>query len=42
LRPCGRRAGRGTPVAVFEKGDGSILITEDHNGTLLRLARRPP
>jgi glucose/arabinose dehydrogenase len=33
---------RGTPVAVFEEGDGSILITEDHNGTLLRLARHPP
>ena len=31
---------QGTPVAVAEMADGSVLITEDHNGTLLRLARR--
>ena len=30
---------QGAPVAVFAQGDGSILVTEDHNGTLLRLAR---
>lgn len=30
---------QGAPVGVFEQADGSILITEDHNGTLLRLAR---
>jgi glucose/arabinose dehydrogenase len=29
---------QGAPVGVFEQPDGSILITEDHNGTLLRLA----
>jgi glucose/arabinose dehydrogenase len=28
----------GTPVAMLERSDGSILILEDHNGTLLRLA----
>ena len=28
----------GTPVAMLELKDGSILILEDHNGTLLRLA----
>jgi glucose/arabinose dehydrogenase len=30
---------QGAPVAVFETADGSVLVTEDHNGTLLRLAR---
>ena len=30
----------GAPVAVAEMPDGSILITEDRNGTLLRLAPR--
>ncbi len=30
---------QGAPVSLFEQVDGSILITEDHNGTLLRLAR---
>jgi glucose/arabinose dehydrogenase len=30
---------QGAPVAVAEMHDGSVLITEDHNGTLLRLAR---
>jgi glucose/arabinose dehydrogenase len=30
---------QGAPVSLFEQEDGSILITEDHNGTLLRLAR---
>ncbi len=31
---------QGAPVALAEMADGSVLITEDHNGTLLRLARR--
>ncbi len=30
---------QGAPVAIAEMADGSILITEDHNGTLLRLAQ---
>jgi hypothetical protein len=29
---------QGSPVALAELPDGSVLITEDHNGTLLRLA----
>lgn len=29
---------QGTPVALLELPDGSVLISEDHNGTLLRLA----
>jgi len=29
----------GAPVAVAEMTDGSVLFSEDHNGTLLRLAR---
>ncbi len=29
----------GSPVAVAEMTDGSVLFSEDHNGTLLRLAR---
>jgi len=29
---------QGAPVAVFEMDDGSVLITEDKNGTLLRLS----
>ena len=29
---------QGSPVALAELADGSVLITEDHNGTLLRLA----
>jgi glucose/arabinose dehydrogenase len=29
---------QGNPVALAELPDGSVLITEDHNGTLLRLA----
>jgi glucose/arabinose dehydrogenase len=29
---------QGAPVSLFEMEDGSILITEDHNGTLLRLS----
>lgn len=29
---------RGAPVGLCEAPDGSVLITEDHNGTLLRLA----
>jgi glucose/arabinose dehydrogenase len=28
----------GAPVAVAQMPDGSILVTEDRNGTLLRLA----
>ena len=32
---------QGAPVALAEMADGSVLITEDHNGTLLRLARAP-
>ena len=31
---------QGAPVAMLERADGSILILEDHNGTLLRLALR--
>jgi glucose/arabinose dehydrogenase len=31
---------QGAPVAMIEAADGSILILEDHNGTLLRLAAR--
>lgn len=30
---------QGAPVSIDEQDDGSILVTEDHNGTLLRLAR---
>ena len=30
---------QGAPVAMLELADGSILIVEDHNGSLLRLAR---
>ncbi len=30
---------QGAPVGVAEDADGSVLITEDHNSTLLRLAR---
>jgi glucose/arabinose dehydrogenase len=29
----------GSPVAVAEMTDGTVLVSEDHNGTLLRLAR---
>jgi glucose/arabinose dehydrogenase len=29
----------GTPVDVRIAGDGSIFITEDRNGTVLRLAQ---
>jgi glucose/arabinose dehydrogenase len=32
---------QGAPVGLWELGDGSVLITEDHNGTLLRLAPAP-
>lgn len=31
---------QGAPVALLGLGDGSVLILEDHNGTLLRLAAR--
>jgi len=31
---------QGAPVAMLELADGSILILEDHHGTLLRLAAR--
>jgi len=30
---------KGAPTGLVELADGSVLITEDHNGTLLRLAR---
>ncbi|MDR3387358.1 MAG: PQQ-dependent sugar dehydrogenase [Rudaea sp.] len=30
---------QGAVVALWEMDDGSVLVTEDHNGTLLRLAR---
>lgn len=30
---------QGAPVGLAEMKDGSVLVTEDHNGTLLRLAR---
>ncbi len=30
---------QGAPVGLAEMGDGSVLVTEDQNGTLLRLAR---
>jgi glucose/arabinose dehydrogenase len=30
---------QGSPVGLAEMPDGSVLITEDHNGTLLRLAK---
>jgi glucose/arabinose dehydrogenase len=29
---------QGAPVGLWQLDDGSVLITEDHNGTLLRLA----
>lgn len=29
---------RGAPVALAQMADGSVLVSEDHNGTLLRLA----
>ena len=32
------QAPMGSPVSLAELPDGSVLITEDHNGTLLRLA----
>jgi glucose/arabinose dehydrogenase len=31
---------QGAPVALAEEDDGSLLITEDHNGTLLRLTKQ--
>jgi len=30
---------KGAPTGLVEMADGSVLVTEDHNGTLLRLAR---
>ncbi|MGK9166129.1 PQQ-dependent sugar dehydrogenase [Inquilinus limosus] len=33
---------QGAPLGLAEMADGSVLITEDHNGTLLRLARLQP
>lgn len=33
---------QGAPVGLAEMADGSVLISEDHNGTLLRLARAQP
>jgi glucose/arabinose dehydrogenase len=32
---------QGAPVGLAIDADGSVLITEDHNGTLLRLAAAP-
>ncbi|HWY23325.1 MAG TPA: hypothetical protein VNX47_00305 [Nevskia sp.] len=32
---------QGAPVGLWQMDDGSVLITEDHNGTLLRLAAGP-
>ncbi len=29
---------QGAPVSLWQQDDGSVLISEDHNGTLLRLA----
>jgi len=31
---------QGSPVGLAEMADGSILIAEDHSGTLLRLSRK--
>jgi glucose/arabinose dehydrogenase len=45
VRDWGFEAGRhpqGAPVSLFEMEDGSIVITEDHNGTLLRLSINGP
>ncbi|WP_051504390.1 PQQ-dependent sugar dehydrogenase [Sphingomonas jaspsi] len=33
---------QGAPVALLELADGSVLIVEDHNGTLLRLSSDRP
>jgi glucose/arabinose dehydrogenase len=33
---------QGAPVGIYQAGDGSILIVEDHNGTLLRLTKSGP
>ncbi|MFE0755336.1 PQQ-dependent sugar dehydrogenase [Inquilinus sp. NPDC058860] len=33
---------QGAPLGLAELADGSVLISEDHNGTLLRLARARP
>lgn len=32
---------QGAPVGLWQLDDGSVLVTEDHNGTLLRLAASP-
>jgi glucose/arabinose dehydrogenase len=32
---------QGAPVSLWELDDGSVLISEDHNGSLLRLAAIP-
>ena len=29
---------QGAPLGLFELGDGSVLVTEDHNGSLLRVS----
>ncbi len=31
---------QGSPVGLAEMADGSVLVTEDHNGTLLRLSTK--
>ena len=35
---AGAQGPMGSPVSVAEMADGGVLITEDHNGTLLRLS----
>ncbi len=36
---AGKQMPMGNPVSVAEMADGSVLITEDHNASLLRLAK---
>jgi glucose/arabinose dehydrogenase len=31
---------QGAPVGLAEMADGSVLVTDDHNGTLMRLSRK--
>ena len=31
---------QGAPVGLVEMADGSVLVTDDHNGTLMRLSRK--
>jgi len=39
--PAPGRHPQGAPVSLWEMDDGSVLISEDHNGTLLRLSAPP-